>query len=151
MTGPRDQAAKPVENDIWKFPAYSPFTQPYSHTYNGLLLARRRPDVGRITPWTFRNELSLTDGPCRCSCAREPAPSSYIQYVAIAARCVRNSLKEEFKIVAMRRQDSIAKAAVWSEGRMGENVSTARRAFWTGLTPKALAAQKFLNPESESA
>jgi hypothetical protein len=60
--------------------------------------------------------------------------SSYIQYLSISARCVRQSLKEEFKIVAMRRQESVAKAAVWSEGKMGENVSFASRARerWSG-------------------
>ncbi|KAI9004429.1 mitochondrial ATP synthase epsilon chain-domain-containing protein [Hyaloraphidium curvatum] len=46
---------------------------------------------------------------------------SYIQYVTIAARCVRLSLKEEFRVVAMRRQETVAKAAVWADGKMGEN------------------------------
>lgn len=70
---------------------------------------------------------------------------SYIQYVAITARCVRNSLKEEFKIVALRRQESVAKAAVWTEGRMGENVSLLearpRRTRGSCLTPLALSHQ----------
>lgn len=49
--------------------------------------------------------------------------NSYLQYAQICARAVRNSLKEEARVVAVRRDEQGLKVAKWEAGKQGEVVS----------------------------
>ncbi|GAV05297.1 hypothetical protein RvY_15452 [Ramazzottius varieornatus] len=42
---------------------------------------------------------------------------NYIKYSQIAARCVRQALKEEYKVEAAKRGEASAKVTKWTEGR----------------------------------
>ncbi|CAM6054814.1 unnamed protein product [Sphagnum tenellum] len=56
---------------------------------------------------------------------RRNSPSSpYLQYANITAKAVRNVLKEQPKIAALRREEQYAKVQFWKEGRQGETVVT---------------------------
>ena len=61
------------------------------------------------------------------SAAWKAAGLTYNRYLAIAARAVRRSLKEEKRIVAERRGESDLKFAKWTAGKQGEakNLNTA--------------------------
>ena len=48
--------------------------------------------------------------------------NSYLQYVTISSRCIRNVVKDEFKLVASRRNEVGAKVAMWENGKMQETV-----------------------------
>ncbi|KAF9585084.1 hypothetical protein BGW38_003948 [Lunasporangiospora selenospora] len=49
---------------------------------------------------------------------------TYLQYVQVAARAVRNSLKEEARVVAVRRDQQGLKFAKWEAGKQGELKNT---------------------------
>ncbi|OAQ73003.1 mitochondrial ATP synthase epsilon chain domain-containing protein [Pochonia chlamydosporia 170] len=53
--------------------------------------------------------------------AWKAAGLTYNRYLAIAARAVRRSLKEDKRIVAERRGESELRFAKWSSGKQGEN------------------------------
>jgi F-type H+-transporting ATPase subunit epsilon len=48
---------------------------------------------------------------------------SYLQYVSICSRALRNSLKEEARVIAQRRDENVLKYAKWENGKQGESVS----------------------------
>ncbi|KAF9932752.1 hypothetical protein FBU30_007402 [Linnemannia zychae] len=50
--------------------------------------------------------------------------SSYLQYAQVCARAVRNSLKEEARVVAVRRDEQGLKYAKWEAGKQGELKNT---------------------------
>ncbi|KAL5615339.1 hypothetical protein BROUX41_005386 [Berkeleyomyces rouxiae] len=52
--------------------------------------------------------------------AWKAAGISYNRYLAVAARAVRRSLKEDKRIVAERRAESELKVSAWSNGKAGE-------------------------------
>ncbi|CAG8526527.1 6671_t:CDS:2 [Acaulospora morrowiae] len=45
---------------------------------------------------------------------------SYLKYTQVCARVVRNSLKEEQRLVAQRRDEQGLKYAKWESGKQGE-------------------------------
>jgi F-type H+-transporting ATPase subunit epsilon len=45
---------------------------------------------------------------------------SYLQYLTIAARTLRAGLKEEVRVVAVRRDDQQLKISRWAEGKGSE-------------------------------
>ncbi|ORX80811.1 hypothetical protein K493DRAFT_292990 [Basidiobolus meristosporus CBS 931.73] len=45
---------------------------------------------------------------------------SYLQYSQICARAVRNSLKNEQRLVAQKREEQGLKFAKWANGKQGE-------------------------------
>ena len=47
---------------------------------------------------------------------------SYLQYVQICARTVRNALKEEQRLIAQKRDEQGLKYAKWEGGKQGELV-----------------------------
>ncbi|KAH7031721.1 mitochondrial ATP synthase epsilon chain-domain-containing protein, partial [Linnemannia elongata] len=49
---------------------------------------------------------------------------SYLQYAQVCARAVRNSLKEEARVVAIRRDEQGLKYAKWEAGKQGELKNT---------------------------
>ncbi|KAI1213684.1 mitochondrial ATP synthase epsilon chain domain-containing protein [Annulohypoxylon truncatum] len=57
--------------------------------------------------------------------AWKAAGLSYNRYLAVAARVVRRSLKEEKRIVAERRGESDLRFAKWDNGKMGDPKSLA--------------------------
>ncbi|KAI0884499.1 mitochondrial ATP synthase epsilon chain-domain-containing protein [Annulohypoxylon maeteangense] len=57
--------------------------------------------------------------------AWKTAGLSYNRYLAVAARVVRRSLKEEKRIVAERRGEMDLRFAKWQNGKMGESKSLA--------------------------
>lgn len=46
----------------------------------------------------------------------------YLKYSNIAAKALRASLKGDAKVQALKREETILKVAVWSEGKQGEAV-----------------------------
>ncbi|KKA28989.1 hypothetical protein TD95_004625 [Thielaviopsis punctulata] len=52
--------------------------------------------------------------------AWKAAGISYNRYLAVAARAVRRSLKEDKRIVAERRAESELKVSAWTNGKPGE-------------------------------
>ncbi|KAI1472103.1 mitochondrial ATP synthase epsilon chain-domain-containing protein [Daldinia caldariorum] len=52
--------------------------------------------------------------------AWKAAGLSYNRYLAVAARAVRRSLKEEKRLAAERRGDMDLRFAKWENGKMGE-------------------------------
>jgi F-type H+-transporting ATPase subunit epsilon len=48
---------------------------------------------------------------------------SYLQYANICARAVRNSLKDDVRVVAARRNENGLKFAKWENGVQKEQVS----------------------------
>ncbi|KAG9288366.1 hypothetical protein G9A89_021397 [Geosiphon pyriformis] len=55
--------------------------------------------------------------------AWKTAGISYLQYAQICARAVRNSLKEELRVLAQRRDEQGLKFSKWEAGKQGELVS----------------------------
>ncbi|KAF9319466.1 hypothetical protein BG000_003573 [Podila horticola] len=49
---------------------------------------------------------------------------TYLQYAQVCARAVRNSLKEEARIVAVRRDEQGLKYAKWEAGKQGDVKNT---------------------------
>ncbi|CAO3689627.1 unnamed protein product [Umbelopsis ramanniana] len=45
---------------------------------------------------------------------------SYLKYAQICARAVRNSLKDDVRIAAQRRDNNGLKVAKWENGKAGE-------------------------------
>ncbi|OTB14904.1 hypothetical protein K445DRAFT_23427 [Daldinia sp. EC12] len=52
--------------------------------------------------------------------AWKAAGLSYNRYLAVAARVVRRSLKEDKRLIAERRGDMDLRFAKWENGKMGE-------------------------------
>ncbi|KAK3344352.1 mitochondrial ATP synthase epsilon chain domain-containing protein [Lasiosphaeria hispida] len=52
--------------------------------------------------------------------AWKQAGLTYNRYLAIAARAVRRSLKDDKRLIAERRGESDLKFAKWSNGKQGE-------------------------------
>ncbi|KAI9158435.1 ATP synthase subunit epsilon [Paramyrothecium foliicola] len=57
--------------------------------------------------------------------AWKAAGMTYNRYLAIAARTVRRSLKEEKRLVAERRGDMDLRFAKWENGKQGESKNLA--------------------------
>ncbi|KAF2771607.1 mitochondrial ATP synthase epsilon chain domain-containing protein, partial [Teratosphaeria nubilosa] len=57
--------------------------------------------------------------------AWKAAGITYNRYLAVAARVVRRSLKEDKRLVAERRGEMDLRFAKWENGRQGENKSLA--------------------------
>ncbi|KAF9959119.1 hypothetical protein BGZ65_000798 [Modicella reniformis] len=49
---------------------------------------------------------------------------TYLQYAQICARAVRSTLKEEARVVAIRRDEQGLKYAKWEAGKQGELKNT---------------------------
>ncbi|KAF9359040.1 hypothetical protein BGX26_000291 [Mortierella sp. AD094] len=49
---------------------------------------------------------------------------TYLQYAQVCARAVRNSLKEEARVVAIRRDEQGLKFAKWEAGKQGDLKNT---------------------------
>ncbi|KAJ3120367.1 hypothetical protein HK098_004662 [Nowakowskiella sp. JEL0407] len=45
---------------------------------------------------------------------------TYVQYVNIAAKSLRNVLKSDVKVLALRREEQVARISKWAEGKQGE-------------------------------
>lgn len=54
---------------------------------------------------------------------------SYLQYANICARALRNSLKDEARVAAARRNENNLKYAKWENGNQKELVSV----FWVRI------------------
>ncbi|KAK1832762.1 mitochondrial ATP synthase epsilon chain-domain-containing protein [Podospora conica] len=57
--------------------------------------------------------------------AWKAAGLTYNRYLAVAARVVRRSLKEEHRVAAERRGQMDLRFAKWSNGKMGETQNVA--------------------------
>lgn len=57
--------------------------------------------------------------------AWKAAGLTYNRYLAISARVVRRSLKEDKRLIAERRGEMELRFAKWSNGKQGENKSLA--------------------------
>ncbi|KAI9669998.1 MAG: hypothetical protein M1831_007034 [Alyxoria varia] len=57
--------------------------------------------------------------------AWKAAGLTYNRYLAIAARCVRRSLKEDKRLAAERRGEMDLRFAKWENGKQGENKNLA--------------------------
>ncbi|KAJ3073067.1 hypothetical protein HK102_006112, partial [Quaeritorhiza haematococci] len=51
----------------------------------------------------------------------QQAGLTYLQYANIGARALRQVLKQEARIQAVKREEQFLKMAKWSEGKQGEN------------------------------
>ncbi|KND00453.1 uncharacterized protein SPPG_04771 [Spizellomyces punctatus DAOM BR117] len=45
---------------------------------------------------------------------------TYLQYANITAKALRNVLKEQAKVVALRREEQYVKVQLWSQGKQGD-------------------------------
>jgi len=72
-----------------------------------------------------------------CSRGKRNLCSSYNRYLAIAARVVRRSLKEEQRLAAERRGEMELRFAKWSNGKQGdvENLAAANAAVVAEAAP----------------
>ncbi|CAG8518172.1 3142_t:CDS:2 [Diversispora eburnea] len=57
--------------------------------------------------------------------AWKAAGMSYLKYTQICARAVRNSLKDDLRLIAQRRDEQGLKFAKWEAGKQGEFVCIA--------------------------
>ncbi|KAF9918617.1 hypothetical protein BX616_007355 [Lobosporangium transversale] len=49
---------------------------------------------------------------------------TYLQYAQVCARAVRNALKEEARVIAVRREEQGLKYAKWEAGKQGDLKNT---------------------------
>ncbi|KAI8800339.1 mitochondrial ATP synthase epsilon chain-domain-containing protein [Cladochytrium replicatum] len=45
---------------------------------------------------------------------------SYLKYVQVASRALRSVLKDEAKIQALKREETVLKVSRWANGKQGE-------------------------------
>ncbi|KAI8817713.1 mitochondrial ATP synthase epsilon chain-domain-containing protein [Fimicolochytrium jonesii] len=49
------------------------------------------------------------------------AGMTYLQYANVSAKALRNVLKENAKVLALRREEQYAKVQVWKDGKQGDS------------------------------
>lgn len=59
--------------------------------------------------------------------AWKQAGITYNKYLSVAARVVRRSLKDEFRVAAERRGNSELRSARWENGKQGEMKPTSEQ------------------------
>ncbi|EEQ90482.1 hypothetical protein RJZ56_007480 [Blastomyces dermatitidis] len=74
--------------------------------------------------------------------AWKAAGLTYNRYLAVAARAVRRSLKEEPRLQAERRGQMDLKFAKWEDGKQGEVKNLAAAQVETAAAAAAAAASK---------
>ncbi|KAJ1568417.1 hypothetical protein HK096_006570 [Nowakowskiella sp. JEL0078] len=69
---------------------------------------------------------------------------TYVQYVSIATRSLRNVLKAEAKIQALRREEQVTRISKWSEGKQEDK-------FTMSESLQHISTQEYPNPPIEAA
>ncbi|KAI8920185.1 mitochondrial ATP synthase epsilon chain-domain-containing protein [Powellomyces hirtus] len=79
---------------------------------------------GETDTTRFANPSLPTDTPTHSytmSFYWREAGISYLQYANISAKALRNVLKEQAKIQALRREEQFAKVQIWKDGKQGDS------------------------------
>ncbi|KAF9198364.1 Dolichyl-diphosphooligosaccharide-protein glycosyltransferase subunit dad1 [Haplosporangium sp. Z 27] len=80
--------------------------------------------ISTVAAFVLAANLRIQTNPKNASQFPTTTPESYLQYAQIAARAVRNSLKEDARAVAVRRDEQGLKFAKWEAGKQGELKNT---------------------------
>jgi len=114
-------------------------TKPSAHTnrQNGVRVESRRPYVSQL----FICANSTKAGPCHAN-ARGLRHSSYNRYLAVAARAVRRSLKDDKRLIAERRGDTDLRFAKWTVSVLPEKLHAQRKQSANGNTARNRTASR---------
>ncbi|KAF9142703.1 hypothetical protein BGX30_002383 [Mortierella sp. GBA39] len=80
--------------------------------------------ISTVASFVLAANLRIQTNPKNASQFPTTSPESYLQYAQVCARAVRNSLKEEARVVAIRRDEQGLKYAKWEAGKQGELKNT---------------------------
>ncbi|KAF9431265.1 Dolichyl-diphosphooligosaccharide-protein glycosyltransferase subunit dad1 [Podila epigama] len=80
--------------------------------------------ISTVASFILAANLRIQTNPKNASQFPTTSPESYLQYAQVCARAVRNSLKEEARVVAVRRDEQGLKYAKWEAGKQGDLKNT---------------------------